>query len=167
MNDKMTINKKRSCENYIPIEKKRQSWLMNILVAGDQLGNALSKGNPDNTISARIGYFNYAVDSFNNKYWKLLERIVNFTFKPIDGPDHCFQAYCNDRNEDFEDIDYTSDGILFFFVVIPCIPLFVFVRIAALVYPKVKSEFAIREIDLTFKEACAIKKMRMDERKTT
>lgn len=154
---------KRSCDEFIHIEKKKQSWLMNILVAGDQLGNALAKGNPDNTISARIGYFNYSQNKLNSRYWKLLEKIVNFTFRPIDGADHCFQAYCLDRNEKFEDVDYISDIILFFFVVFPCIPLFIFIRITVFIYPKVKSKHAIRDIDLTIEEVNEIRDMRGGE----
>lgn len=156
------MKKQKSSYEFIILDKKKDSWLMNVLIAGDQLGNALAKGNPDNTISARIGYFNYAVDSFDSKYWRILEKIVNFTFKPIDGEDHCFQAYLNDKDEEFNDIDYTCDGILFFFVIFPCIPMFIIIRIIAFLKPKVKSKYSVRGIDLSFNECNVIWKKRKE-----
>ncbi len=132
--------------------EKKQSWLMNILVAFDQLGNALAKGNPDNTISSRIGYFNYEKENFKSTYWKVLERIVNYIFRPIDGIDHCYQAYISDKNEKFENVNYISDIILFFFVIIPGIPLFLFVRIIAFLFPFVKTKYIIKGQEKTIFE---------------
>jgi len=34
---------------------KKMPYAFNILIAIDQLGNAIADGNPDNTISARVG----------------------------------------------------------------------------------------------------------------
>lgn len=67
---------------------------MNLLISIDQLGNAFSGGNPDSTISARVGYFSAHPEETNLKlYWKSLERLIDFSFKPLDGPNHCHQAY--------------------------------------------------------------------------
>jgi hypothetical protein len=76
-------------------------YLGNVFVAIDQLGNALAGGNPDNTISARIGYYCNHSD-LNKWYWKFLNKIIDFTFYPIDGKNHCHEAYHNDAGELFD-----------------------------------------------------------------
>ncbi len=69
-----------------------KSWPVAVLVAIDQLGNAIAGGNPDSTISARVGYFS-EMASRGKAYWKSLEAIIDFAFYPIDGPRHCYQAW--------------------------------------------------------------------------
>ena len=63
-----------------------------ILIAIDQLGNAIAGGNPDSTISARVGYFSDKTlrekTLGRHAYWKGLERIIDFAFFPIDGEKH-------------------------------------------------------------------------------
>ena len=78
--------------------KKKTSYLYRVVVAFDQLGNALVGGEPDSSISARAGYFaNEEKDKAQYlPYWKLLESIINFTFWPVDGKNHCKDAYKND-----------------------------------------------------------------------
>ncbi len=79
-------------------------YLGNFFVSIDQLGNAIAGGNPDNTISSRVGYYN----KHNNNdeiapwQWRVFEKIINFTFYPIDGEDHCHEAYHNDAGETFD-----------------------------------------------------------------
>jgi len=77
------------------------SYLKNLLVSIDQLGNTLAGGNPDNTISSRVGYYNHLEDT--TWYWQIFEKIVDFTFYPIDGPHHCHEAYHNDAGEEFDE----------------------------------------------------------------
>lgn len=78
-------------------------YLSNILVSIDQLGNALAGGNPDNTISSRIGYYTRSMqDSKIAFHWKLFRNIIDFTFYPIDGENHCEEAYYNDSGETFD-----------------------------------------------------------------
>ena len=72
-------------------------YIFRNLVSFDQLGNTIAGGNPDATISARVGY--YATK--RNKFWLFLQSIVNFTFFPVDGPGHCFEAYKKDKDEKF------------------------------------------------------------------
>lgn len=73
-------------------------WLWNVLIAIDQLGNAIAGGNPDITISARVGYFaNKSQQRRFRFYWKFLETIIDFTFYPIDGPNHCLKALEKDE----------------------------------------------------------------------
>ncbi len=79
-------------------------YISNIFISIDQLGNVIAGGYADNTISARIGYYNnhYFPDrSLVPFYWKILEKIIDFTFRPVDGPNHCHEAYHNDPSEVF------------------------------------------------------------------
>ena len=79
-------------------------YLKNLLVAVDQLGNTIAGGDPDNTISARVGYFSQVPKTTKIRgYWKTMELIINFTFWPVDGPDHCQQAFEADPEETFKD----------------------------------------------------------------
>ncbi len=79
------------------------NFMPNFFVSIDQLGNVLAVGNPDNTISSRIGYYteyHYDENSIPLK-WRLFRSIINSTFFPIDGINHCKEAYHNDSGEDF------------------------------------------------------------------
>lgn len=80
------------------------SYLSNLFVSIDQLGNVLAGGNPDNTISSRVGYYNkHKSDSEKAPVqWRIFETIINFTFYPIDGEDHCHEAFHNDAGEEFD-----------------------------------------------------------------
>jgi len=71
--------------------------LYKIAVGFDQWACAIADGNIDSTISATCGkYMN------KDKFFYFLARIVDWTFKPVDGPNHCLQAYAKDPNEDFK-----------------------------------------------------------------
>lgn len=74
------------------------SYIMRILVAFDQLGNALAGGNPDCTISGRTGYF---LTHDKNAYWVFLAFVIDLTFQPFDGKNHCLQAYESEKDELF------------------------------------------------------------------
>lgn len=76
----------------------KNSYVHNVMVSVDQLGNAVFGGNPDSTISARTGYF---AARGSDRFWILQERLINYAFKPIDGPNHCRQAWQADANETF------------------------------------------------------------------
>ena len=80
-------------------------YLKNIFVSVDQFGNVLAGGNPDNTISARIGYYtpHDSTDKKTRWYWLIFRDIVNFTFRPIDGKEHCHEAYHNDAGESYDE----------------------------------------------------------------
>lgn len=83
------------------------SYLMNVFIAIDQLGNALAGGNPDITISARVGYFaNYKPSTKEALNWKLFERIIDTTFWPVDGKGHCLQSYHADAGEMYQPQGY-------------------------------------------------------------
>ncbi len=80
------------------------SYLNNFFVSIDQLGNVLAGGNPDNTISSRVGFYNkHNTDAEKAPWqWRFFEKIINFTFYPIDGEDHCHEAFHNDAGEEFD-----------------------------------------------------------------
>lgn len=78
------------------------NWIQGVLIAIDQLGNAVAGGNPDVTVSARTGYFANRSDSPFKSYWKIMECIINFAFYPIEGPDHCYKSYLSDNENRHE-----------------------------------------------------------------
>lgn len=81
---------------------KHLYWL-NLALAIDQLGNALAGGSADSTVSARVGFYSY--EKYRNRwlrlYWHGLRWLIDFAFYPIDGPEHCRQAYASDADELF------------------------------------------------------------------
>lgn len=77
------------------------SYLKRLLIAVDQLGNAISGGNPDATISGRIGYFASSANTAVRWYWLIMQFIVDATFYPLDGVNHCFDSYLKDRDEEY------------------------------------------------------------------
>ena len=155
------INKETYCQ--LIKEKnidRKPSWFMNILIAFDQLGNTFAKGNPDNTISARIGYFMHDKNGKPTKYWKLLENVVNFTFKPLDGIEHCFVAYCYDKDETFEEGDLFAKIVLFIFVVVFSIPfLIIIVYVIAFLFPKAKNKYKMDDKKVSLKEINTFRKV--------
>tara|TARA_R110002072_G_scaffold7503_2_gene40930 strand:+ start:726644 stop:727219 length:576 start_codon:yes stop_codon:yes gene_type:complete len=100
------------------ITKNTKFWqyFSHLFVSIDQLGNVVAGGNSDNTISARVGYYTNHYYPYTESevpwYWSLLERIINTTFYPVDGPNHCHEAYHNDPGEIFD------NRVTNFFVVI-------------------------------------------------
>lgn len=88
------------------ITKKTKLWqyTSHLFVSIDQLGNALAGGNADNTISARVGFYtNHHYDKGKEPwYWCWFEKIIDTTFYPVDGPNHCHEAYHNDAGEIFD-----------------------------------------------------------------
>ncbi|MFY7670870.1 hypothetical protein ACOSP6_07245 [Tenacibaculum sp. MEBiC06402] len=80
-------------------------YISNLFISIDQLGNVIAGGFADNTISARIGYYNHHYFSDRSLvpiYWKVLEQIIDFAFKPVDGPNHCHEAFHTDPSEVFD-----------------------------------------------------------------
>lgn len=78
------------------------SYIYDIFVSIDQFGNTLAGGNPDNSISARVGYFSkHAHSNFSKGYWRNLARLIDFTFWPVDGKDHCHRAYHSNAGHEF------------------------------------------------------------------
>jgi len=86
---------------------KKNSWGYNILLSIDQFGNAVANGNPDSTISARVGYF--ANDGLSNSkypgYWKFMENMINIAWWPFER-NHCKNAYDADP-----EYSYAGNGL--------------------------------------------------------
>jgi len=81
-----------------------------LFIGVDQLINAIAGGNPDNTISSRIGYYATHGAEKQKRFWKALEWITDKTFWPLEGPNHCHIAYHADAGEDF-DADKKGVGV--------------------------------------------------------
>lgn len=118
------------------------SWIKGVLIGIDQLGNAVAGGNPDATISARTGYFANKIESVFKIYWKTMEFIINFAFYPIDGPNHCYQAYLEDKDERNEAGSDFMRAVLGIIIIVFCIPIAVITRLYVLVLPKAKFDYA-------------------------
>ncbi|WNZ57160.1 hypothetical protein QT397_07395 [Microbulbifer sp. MKSA007] len=112
-----------------------KSWLWNVIVAVDQLGNAIAGGNPDATISARCGYFSRVTETRFRRYWRFLERVINYTLKPIDGPDHCYQSYLWDHAEKHEEGSDYMRAVLGVIVILICVPMGLLIRLYVIVFP--------------------------------
>lgn len=71
--------------------------VIDVLLNIDRLGNAIAGGNYKNTVSGRVGGLSLIS---TNRTWKVLEGIIDFTFKPIDGKGHCYGAYVWEIEDD-------------------------------------------------------------------
>ncbi len=65
-------------------------WAMNVLIALDQLGNALLGGDPDETISSRLG----KAQERGSGYGAWLRKILDWIDK-----DHCAEAIERDEGK--------------------------------------------------------------------
>lgn len=116
------------------------NWINGVLIAIDQLGNAIAGGNPDATISARTGYFARVAETPFRSYWQFMERVINFTFLPVDGPDHCYQAYLSDKDEKNEEGSDLMRGLLGILIILTCLPLSIITRLYVLAFPCARYE---------------------------
>ncbi len=117
---------------------KFMRYIYNLLIAIDQLGNVIAGGFHDTTISARVGFFAQDSNSKGLAFWKLLERIINFTFFPLDGPGHCLQSYLEDKDECFHAGSTVAYVFLSLFIVIftPIIALILYT--STFLFPSLK-----------------------------
>jgi len=117
-------------------DKSAMSWPNAVMVAVDQLGNAIAGGNPDATVSARVGYFLEHSKPPYSLYWKSLAAIIDCAFYPVDGPNHCLESYRHDKNELFQQGSDFFRALLGIIVIGFCVPTAVVLRLAVVVYPK-------------------------------
>jgi len=94
-------------------------YIYDLLIAIDQLGNTIAGGYPDTTISARVGYFSKHAKR-GVAYWKCLEAFIDFAFKPLDGPGHCYYAFLSDSEEHFQHGSDVARIILSVFIFVAC-----------------------------------------------
>lgn len=113
--------------------KVRYSWIMQFLLVLDQLGNVLAGGNSDVTISGRVGYNVHVADGEGGVFWKRMERVIDYSFYPLDGPHHCLLAYCSDKDEHYRGAKFFFRIILVILVVLFCFLLFIPIRLIALI----------------------------------
>lgn len=73
--------------------------IINFLLALDRVGNALCGGHYRYTVSGRVGYF--ALKKANY-YWRFLRWVIDNTFHPIEGADHCHRAYLYERGTKYQ-----------------------------------------------------------------
>lgn len=97
--------------------------LLAFLVQIDRLGNALTGGNPLTTISGRTGFYSIAR---NNPYWKMLEKIINFSFYPIEGKDHCYRAWVYEKEWEHRRGNDVGLFFLSLVVILACLPISLF-----------------------------------------
>lgn len=122
--------------------QNKRRYIYSFFVAIDQLGNALAGGNPDNTISSRVGYENYNEKTKRKTpiYWKIFKIIIDFSFYPIDGKYHCKEAYFNDAGELFDEgVNKFMIPVLAVLIIFPClivIPILYLFFLLKLVSPK-------------------------------
>lgn len=96
------------------------------LVYIDRVFNWLTGGNYQHTISARTG--KYSGESKGLKpFWEFLEAFVNLAFFPIDGPNHCDQAYQKemqkDPRHDFKQGSAVMQALVLLVITLACIPV--------------------------------------------
>ena len=83
------------------------SYVCKLVVSIDQLYNTICGGDPDITISARVGYFSNHTSwkakprKLKKNYWKTTEKLIDWTYEPVDGPKHCYKAYLENPDDDY------------------------------------------------------------------
>ena len=112
-----------------------------VLIAIDQLGNAVAGGNPDATISARTWFFANKGESHIPLYWKIMEWIINFAFYPVHGPDHCHQAYIEDIDECNEAGSDFMRALLGVIIILFCVPIALITRVYVLIFQSAKFDY--------------------------
>ena len=108
-----------------------RGWLYSVLIAIDQLGNALAGGYADSTISARVGYNARHSASVRKNYWRLLEWVIDYTFLPLDGPNHCYQAYLAGNKTHYRDGSDAMRVVLSILILFWAMPIALATRILA------------------------------------
>ena len=84
-----------------------------VFIAIDKFLNFLSGGSIKNTISGRVGYYANHANSYVKWYWNILQFIIDTTFYPMDGLNHCFNSYYKDVTKG----DYKpTKRVIFFFL---------------------------------------------------
>tara|TARA_R110002167_G_scaffold188319_1_gene389830 strand:- start:13455 stop:13874 length:420 start_codon:yes stop_codon:yes gene_type:complete len=105
------------------------TWAARFVRWVDQTGNFFANGDPDSTISARIGYHTRPEVKHPGRFWLWLRSVVDWSFMPWDGPFHCWQAYQYDRNERFRGVGIVSGLLMSAFVLLGCVAVVVVNRV--------------------------------------
>lgn len=113
-------------------------WILKILTGIDQLGNAIAGGNPDALISARVGYFANKEKTKFHVYWQFLERVIDYSFLPVDGPRHCLRKYLKDKDNKFKHGSDFAKALLGIIIIFSCIFIAIFLRIITFIFPSLQ-----------------------------
>jgi len=73
-------------------------WLLNILISIDQLGNTIAGGDPDETISSRLGKMKIKHGG-KIPWYRPLSKVVDWGLDKID-PNHSIDAIEKDEGKD-------------------------------------------------------------------
>jgi len=73
-------------------------WLLNILISIDQLGNTITGGDPDETISSRLGKMKVKHGG-RIPWYRPLSKVVDFGLDKIE-PNHSIDAIEKDEGKD-------------------------------------------------------------------
>lgn len=75
--------------------KTLKKWTYHVLIAIDQLANAITGGGADETLSSRTYRRAILTQSKPKKRWRVLYRVINWLFRD---PHHCETAYHSELN---------------------------------------------------------------------
>ena len=82
-------------------------YLLNVLVALDQLASAILGGDPDETISSRLGKaVRGDYGRFQAVFWRPVAWLVDLVFLPLDGPEHCRRMIEEEEGKHAIDFDW-------------------------------------------------------------
>jgi hypothetical protein len=91
--------------------------IISFLINVDKVGNALTGGNYQATISGRVGWFAKQKPS---KYWLILQYIIDQTFLPIEGPGHCARASKIEKHIKYRRGNDVGLFLLVFIIILTC-----------------------------------------------
>lgn len=104
-------------------------YIRNLAVSISQLGNAISGGNADATVSGRVGYNAIKAPAGQELYWESMEKLIDWAFYPLDGHNHCQQAFRGDT-ERYRSGSWRSRLVLALLTVPACIVIGPVLRLA-------------------------------------
>lgn len=114
-------------------------YLLSVFIAVDRLVNVLACGHINATVSARVGYFAKVAreeGQGRGRYWRIMEKLIDFAFLPVDGPNHCYNAMLSEKHSEYEKGNDLARAWLAPIVLLFCGVFSIAVRIAILIVPK-------------------------------
>ena len=82
-----------------------------VFIIVDKFLNFLAGGSITNTISGRVGFYANQANVSVRWYWQILQFIIDATFYPLDGYNHCYDSYLSDETKG----DYKPTKLVVFF----------------------------------------------------
>lgn len=114
------------------------SWIKEVMLGIDRLGNAIAGGNSLATISGRTGYFARKPSNPFYAYWKFLELSINLAFEPIDGRNHCEKTYFKERHLQHNHGSDLFRAVLGILVIFNCFFIAILTRVYVLLIPSAR-----------------------------